>query len=57
MRGEKMKRIGTYLLTVLIITIFIPTVIVKTVNFAPKLNSVEGKGFEDKKNTCYSKRK
>ncbi len=52
-----MKRIGTYLLTVLIITIFIPTVIVKTVNFAPKLNSVEGKGFEDKKNTCYSKRK
>lgn len=43
-----MKKIGAYLLTVLIITIFIPTVIVKTFNFVPKAVSVEGKGFEDK---------
>lgn len=35
--------------TVLIITIFIPTVIVKTIKFVPRPNSVEGKGFENKK--------
>lgn len=43
-----MKRIGAYLMTVLVITIFIPTVIVKTFNFVPKPNSAEGKGFGDR---------
>ncbi len=42
-----MKRILGYLGFVLIITIMLPTVIVKTFNFVPKTNSAEGKGFED----------
>lgn len=43
-----MKKIGAYLLTVLVIIIFIPTFIIKTFNFASSDNFVEGKGFEKK---------
>jgi stage II sporulation protein D len=42
-----MKKILGYLGFVLIITIMLPTVIVKTFNFVPNTNSAEGKGFED----------
>lgn len=42
-----MKRIGTYLIVVLIITIFIPTVIVKTFSFVPRENTVLGEGFKE----------
>lgn len=42
-----MKKILGYLGFVLIITIMLPTVIVKTFNVVPKINSAEGKGFED----------
>lgn len=42
-----MKKILSYLGFVLIITIMLPTVIVKTFNFVPKTSSAEGKGFED----------
>ena len=31
-----MKKLGFYILTVLVITILLPTVIVKTFNFVPK---------------------
>ena len=34
-----MRKIGTYLIVVLIITIFIPTVIVKTFSFVPRENT------------------
>lgn len=43
-----MRRIGVYLLTVLIMTIFIPTFIVKTFSFTDKDSFAEGKGFEEK---------
>lgn len=43
-----MKKIGIYLIMVLIITIFVPTVIVKTFNFVATPNTVEGKGFESR---------
>ncbi|NLN15000.1 MAG: stage II sporulation protein D [Tissierellia bacterium] len=43
-----MRRTGAYLLTVLIITIFLPTVIVKTFNIVPISNRVEGQKLEDK---------
>lgn len=43
-----MKKIGVYLIMVLIITIFVPTVIVKTFNFVSIPNTVEGKGFESR---------
>ncbi|HLR21565.1 MAG TPA: stage II sporulation protein D [Tissierellaceae bacterium] len=43
-----MKRIGGYLLTVLVIIVFIPTVMVKTFNFTSDDNLVEGKGFEER---------
>lgn len=36
-----MKKIGVYLLTTLIMTIFIPAVIVKTFNFVPRTNAAE----------------
>ena len=42
-----MKKIGIYLTIVLIITIFIPTVIVKTFNFVSISNTAEGKSFEN----------
>ncbi len=41
-----MKRIGTYMMAVLVITILIPTVIVKAFNFVPKENVVSGEGFK-----------
>ena len=45
-----MKKIGVYFTTVLIITIMIPTVIVKTFKFVPKGNSVVvGESLEDDK--------
>lgn len=44
-----MRRIGIYMSVVLIITIIIPTVIVKTIKFVPIPNSVEGKSFENKR--------
>lgn len=37
-----MKKISIYLTVVLIITILIPTVIVKTFNFVPILNKAKG---------------
>ncbi|MBU5436719.1 stage II sporulation protein D [Tissierella sp. MSJ-40] len=46
-----MKRFGMYLCVVLIITIFIPTVIVKTFNFVPVNTSIEGKKFRKEKET------
>lgn len=42
-----MKKIGIYLSVVLVITIFLPTIIVKTISIVPHYNKVEGKGFED----------
>ena len=42
-----MKRFGAYLILVLIITIILPSVIVKTFNFVPR-DQVVGKGFDDK---------
>jgi len=44
-----MKKFGVYLLTVLIITIFLPGVIVKTFNIVPRNNTVVGEGFIDTK--------
>ncbi len=41
-----MKRIGIYMLGVLIITILMPTVIVKTFNFVSKENVASGEGFK-----------
>ena len=43
-----MRRVGVYMVAVLIITIFLPTVIVKTLNFVPKENTVSGVGFNTK---------
>jgi stage II sporulation protein D len=43
-----MKKIGIYLTMVLIITIFVPTVIVKTFNFVSTPNTAEGKSFENR---------
>lgn len=42
-----MKKFGIYLVVVLTITIFLPTVVVKTFKIVPKTNEVEGKGFEE----------
>lgn len=42
-----MKKIGTYLFMVLIITILLPTVIVKTFSFAPRDNLALGDGFDE----------
>lgn len=42
-----MRKIGVYLIVVLIITIFIPTVIVKTINFVPRENTALGEGFKE----------
>ncbi|NLY45598.1 MAG: stage II sporulation protein D, partial [Tissierella sp.] len=41
-----MRKIAVYLTIVLIITIFVPTVIVKTFNFVPISNTVEGQSLE-----------
>jgi stage II sporulation protein D len=41
-----MKRIAIYLSIVLIITIFVPTVIVKTFNFVPIPNTAQGQSLE-----------
>ena len=46
-----MKKFGMYLCVVLIITIFIPTVIVKTFNFVPVNTSIEGKKFRREEET------
>lgn len=43
-----MKKLAIYLLTVLVITILLPTVIVKTFNFVPKEISSIGVSFEEK---------
>lgn len=43
-----MRKIGIYMISVLIITIMVPTVIVKTFNFVPRENIVLGEAFEDK---------
>lgn len=40
-----MRRIGIYMMVVLIITILLPTVIVKTFSFVPRENIVIGEGF------------
>ncbi|MBU5427829.1 stage II sporulation protein D [Tissierella pigra] len=42
-----MKKLGIYIGTVLIITIILPTVIVKTFNFVPRVNSVVGESLEE----------
>lgn len=42
-----MKKIGTYMMMVLIITILLPTVIVKTFSFVPRENTVSGEGFRE----------
>lgn len=42
-----MKKIGIYLMVVLIITILVPTVIVKTFSFAPRENTASGEGFKE----------
>src|SRR5699024_8427950 len=42
-----MKKVTTYLIAVLIITIFIPTVIVKTFNFEPQLSSAEKEDYKE----------
>jgi len=42
-----MRKIGVYMILVLIITIFLPTVIVKTVNFVPRENTALGESFEE----------
>ena len=42
-----MKKLGIYVSIVLIITIFLPTVIVKTFNFVPMKTSVEGKSLDE----------
>ncbi|WP_406242649.1 stage II sporulation protein D [Tissierella carlieri] len=41
-----MKKLGMYISMVLIITILIPTVIVKTFNFVPKGNTAQGESLE-----------
>ncbi len=41
-----MKKLGIYISTVLIITILLPTVIVKTFNFVPKGNAAQGESLE-----------
>lgn len=41
-----MKKIGVYLMVVLIITIFIPTVIAKTFSFVPITNTAEGESLK-----------
>ncbi len=41
-----MKKIGIYLMVVLIITIFVPTVIVKTFSFVPIPNTAEGESLK-----------
>lgn len=43
-----MRRFGIYMVAVLIITIILPTVIVKTLNFVPKENTASGVGFNEK---------
>ncbi|MDR7869454.1 MAG: stage II sporulation protein D [Tissierellaceae bacterium] len=43
-----MKKIGIYLTIVLIITIFVPTVIVKTFNFVPSPSTAEGQSLDEK---------
>jgi stage II sporulation protein D len=42
-----MRRIGMYMMVVLIITILLPSVIVKTLNFVPKENIVVGEGLKE----------
>lgn len=42
-----MKRIGIYLLGILVITNILPTVIVKNVNLVPSENTVSGEGFSN----------
>lgn len=42
-----MKKIGTYMMMVLIITILLPTVIVRTFSFVPRENTVSGEGFKE----------
>ena len=42
-----MRRLVIYLFSVLIITIIMPTVIVKTINFVPRENAVSGEGFDN----------
>ena len=42
-----MRKFGVYFTMVLIITILLPTVIVKTFTFVPKANSVVGESLED----------
>lgn len=44
-----MKKLGIYISTVLIITIILPTVIVRTFNFVPRGNSVVGESLEKEK--------
>lgn len=44
--GEKMKKLGVYICTVLTITILLPTVIVKTFKFVPKGNTAKGESLE-----------
>lgn len=44
-----MKKLGIYISVVLIITILLPTVIVKTFNFVPKASTAEGNVLEEKK--------
>lgn len=45
-----MKKLGIYISMVLIITILLPTVIVKTFNFVPKVNTVQGESLEENTN-------
>lgn len=42
-----MRKVGIYMILVLIITIVLPTVIVKTFSFVPRENTVSGEGFID----------
>lgn len=44
-----MKKLGIYISVVLIITILLPTVIVKTFNFVPKASTAEGNLLEEKR--------
>ena len=45
-----MRKLGIYIGAVLIITIILPTVIVKTLSFVPRGNSVVGEALEEEKN-------
>ncbi|CAK7011047.1 stage II sporulation protein D [Tissierella sp.] len=42
-----MRKIGIYMMSVLIITILLPSVIVKTLDFVPKENVIFGEGLKD----------